>query len=232
MEHLYNSLSKFSYVLILIICLQSCNTPNSRNTKNKQTPNNKSENFQPIQISLQKRADTLMVLYEKIQESKDSDSLMEYKTAFLKLFPHSFSLFNSIYGYDDETGPRLLYYEAEYHTDLFFKLESINQYAFIKKVIDISINGHWEADAISYFQMGLQESLLEKPDTYYSILSSYTEAEIASFWHFFFDGPHPENYNDLFKELYAKGYTLNKNIAELMQKAYFKLLSEKKCDGH
>lgn len=228
---MYGSISKFLCVVLLIICLQFCIIPNSSSTEKKQTPDTKSEIYQPIQISMQERADTLMLLYKRIQESKDTNSLKVYKTAFLKLFPHSFSLFNSIYGYDDENGARLLYYEAENHTDLFFNLESINQDAFIKKVIDISLNGHWEADAINYFRMKMKESLLENPELYYVILNSYSESEILSFWHFFYDGPHPKNYENIYKELYSRGFKLNKDISKLMQKAYSKLLLEKKSDG-
>jgi hypothetical protein len=225
MKNMYISLCKLSFTVILSLFTQSCISNTSRNAQYKQPPNSYSEFFQPMHLSLQKRADTLVKLYEKIKDSKDSDSILEQKIAFLKLFPHSFLLFDSIYGYDDEKGPQLLYYKAEDHIlNLFFDLDNINEYAFIKKVVDISLNGQWDADAISYFQMGLQESLLEKPYAYYKILNSYSEEEIASFWYFFFDGPYPDNYKDLYKLVHIEMKSIDEKFAAKIKETYNSLL--------
>ena len=146
-----------------------------------------------------------------------SDTSVCNKILFFNIFPNNFSEFHTIYGYNDsfdsiEYSP--LYLEAAEHICFFCTLSNIiplKQY--YRKMIDIAINGHWQADAISNFQSCLFDHVLLESDTvifYYnsanhdsiiyfinpaqevsetllSVLETYKDEDIASFWHFYFD---------------------------------------------
>jgi hypothetical protein len=92
---------------------------------------------------------------------------------------------------------------------------------FIKKVINISLNGYWNADAVSIFQDEMQKSILNNIEQFLKALEHYTDSEIKSFWHFFFDSNiFDNNYNI---RMYGKVY---RNIRELNYTRILILLRE------
>jgi hypothetical protein len=158
--------------------------------------------------------DSLLVEYYNLATTSKDSNL--YKNKFFEIFPDNFQLFNSIYGYKDIYSDSAylapLYDVSIEHIELFFTLSNtINKSNFIKKVINISLDGYWNADAVNYFQDEMQdfflpnteqflkllksytadeveESFLNNVDQFLKVLESYTDIEIKSFWHFFFDG--------------------------------------------
>jgi len=169
--------------------------------------------------------------YYEWEKASNEQMRRRKELLFFQYFPCSFATFDSIYGYyplDEHKGN--LYLNVDKHLKMLFSSNAISSEIKTKRIVDIAKEANWD-DSME-FQYYLQQDIVIIFSDYFNAIQMLNDKEIFDFWYYFFDGPHPENYNDLFKELYAKGYTLNKNIAELMQKAYSKLLSEKKCDGH
>ncbi len=170
--------------------------------------------------------DSVLVKYYSLAiNSKDSNL---YKEKFFENYPGNFQLFNSIYGYkyiDSDS----IYYSPLYgvsmdHIKLFFNLSSIvDKDIFIKKIINISLGGYYEVDAVSIFQQELQKLFLSDTELFLKVLELYTDIEIKSFWHFFFDNnifDHPFCIK-IYSEVYEKIEMLNFNrILNLMKEQY------------
>ena len=65
-------------------------------------------------------------------------------------------------------------------------------------------------------------------------LSGFSDSEIESVFRFIFDGPHPQNeYNQsIYKELKGIIATEDKRLADLLTRAYDKLMVEDDGHGH
>jgi hypothetical protein len=127
-----------------------------------------------------------------IYKAYKKDNSVKNKRDFFYAFPTSFVGLQQLYGYDDIKGTAAKYYNvAPEHISLFFKsAENIDNKVFTKKVLDISKNGKWEADAVNYFQDGLRKYFFNHSNTFLELLSKRDKNEISGFWYFFSDGPH------------------------------------------
>lgn len=107
---------------------------------------------------------------------------------FIENFPGSFRSFKSIFGWNDKLDkPNALYDEANEYIDYFFKLTSESKYNNYKiKIIDIAIDGKWEADGINYFHKKLH-TITESDKEFVLLLNGLDENKINSFWKFYFD---------------------------------------------
>jgi len=148
-----------------------------------------------------------------------------YKGRFFEIFPNNFQLLDSLYGWDETKDfPRPLYSEATSHIDLFFDTFGIvDKDTFVKKVINISINGRHSADAINWFQQNLRGFFSNNTELFLKTLESYTDIKIKSFWHFFFDNFAFGHFVSLenYKEVYERIKQLNfERILTLMQEQY------------
>lgn len=154
----------------------------------------------------------------------------ENERLFFDNFPNTFGKFNQLYGFIDTAMP--LYSLGEEHLALLESLRSIPSNEYYSKYISIAIRGNWQADNISYFQSSLYNKINSNPKLIISLLENYSKADIKSFWHFLFDGPHPEDkqVKESFEKLYEKINSLNKEMAETMKDEYAK--SIKSSDGH
>ena len=134
-------------------------------------------------------------LAEKVQKLKDyheksfghADSL-HYRRKFFEAFPNSFAELDSLYGYDDGNPGPLYDQGVDHIIRLFNRLECVNDTAYYKKLINTSIGGRWDADAINYFQRGLHERALSKPRLFFDLLSEYPDSKIRGFSYFFYHG--------------------------------------------
>ena len=55
----------------------------------------------------------------------------------------------------------------------------------------MSFNGHWQSDAVSAFEVGVEEHFIQNPSFAFKMLSNFSDKDIHSFWYLYFDGPHP-----------------------------------------
>lgn len=168
-------------------------------------------------IAIAEKAEILKGLYSKAV----SESGTEYQKQFFEAFPSSFSLFNKIYGFEDDTdgfNPNILYDVHLSHLNLFCSLKkSVNKKAFYKKIIILGINGHWQADAVGFLQHCTRETIKEDLPLTIEILENYSNEDIKSFWYFLFDGPHPSAAIPIDVE---KIRGINSQIADLAEEAF------------
>lgn len=180
------------------------------------------------------KSDSLKSLYSIITKSKMTDIKKEY-VLFFQTFPSDFDCFIDIYGFrmdgNDYSSMQLspLYDESFEHIELFFKTKDyIKKENFISKLIDVSLYGYWDADAISIFKMNLFDFLENNLKSFYEILSKYNNNQIKSFWTFYFDEPHPENYDfDYLKKIDE----WDKPMYKIIQDCYREALING-CGGH
>jgi hypothetical protein len=143
---------------------------------------------------------------------------------FFYSFPGNFQDLNRLYGYNgSKRGP--LYMDAVNHISYLFKdFAAVKDTIFYKKIIDISIGGHWEADAINYFRKALKEKVGAKPYLVFYLLKRIQGKQIGEFWFFYFDEPLPANKipgNLLFiKETDKNMYELMEQSLKAVQKSW------------
>lgn len=135
------------------------------------------------------KANKLRTAYKKVLGTSNKASS---ETNFFKEFPNTFNELNALYGFNNDT-PAVLYNDASKHIlEVFNELKSINDTLYYRKIIGISIGGKWDADAINYFQDGLQKHVTQNTTLTCYILKQLPENDIRSFWYFYFDSPHPK----------------------------------------
>ena len=116
------------------------------------------------------------------------------------------------------------------YIDAFWRLSSssISQEAFYNRLIDISRQGKWDADAVGFFQSDLTKLVLGDLAYFCKLLSQRDQVTISGFWFFYFDGPHPpENIPDALQEV----KTINASMYTLMEKALHET-HKGACQGH
>ena len=178
----------------------------------------------------EKQIDRLKELYHKSTSSSDS---LDFQKQFFFAFPKSFKEFNNTFGYvTKSTDPEkeeisVLYLESEKYLDLFFRLTIIPDTLFYKKIIDIAIGGHWDADGVNYFQYGLRKKVFANPKMTFDLIKNKVDNDIESFWSFFFQSIHPA-YKQIPLEL-TKMKSYDSRVYGLMEKG---LADALKQSGH
>lgn len=182
-------------------------------------------NIQPNLDSLNLKAIKLKQLY--ILSSTGSSEVSDnYKMQFFDAFPNTFKQLDELYGdnLDAHNKPAPLNDRAEQHIlDLFNHLNCINDTLYYRKIILIANGGHWDGDAINFFQHGLRNKVLNDPGLVVYILKDMPDNRIRSFWFFYFDGVHPEE--QIPKQL-QKIKSINNRIYNLMIEAQTEVLKQ------
>lgn len=173
----------------------------------------KTENVKTLKDS----AAYLKHYYTQFEQTKDSLS----EILFFEMLPNNFSNFKNLYGYNDLPNGDFvkgLLYEAEKQIEHKFKYIDLERK--INKFIDISINGYWQADNINFFQNKLHQSYKVNKKMYNTFLENKSESEIEGFWKFFFDGPHPENQQEVYSNVLAN---IDEAMVPIVKSAYAKV---------
>lgn len=126
-----------------------------------------------------------------------------------------------LYGYEDTNGgkPAILYHYSYDHIAKFLgTMTSVNGTMYYNKIIAISVDAHWQADAESFFQDVVRERTAKDMALVHYILSQYPEEKILQFWKFYFDGPHPAKTID--KDLHSYFKRTDANMCRLIVKAH------------
>lgn len=197
------------YIILIALCMFSCGKSNNKEIS--QTTN---------------KGDILCTKADKLKKSFiDNDYL-----SFFNSFPNSFYEFNSLYGYDDKKGEKPLYEDYYNHINFLFDSVCVNKHLFNQKIINVAINGKWEADATSLFQKNIFNLVLYDTKDVLNILSEKSFEETKSFWRYLFDGPHPsDNMNkERFEKVFFKVKKINPTQAKYMKDEYEELIREEK----
>ncbi|WP_299125902.1 hypothetical protein [uncultured Winogradskyella sp.] len=138
--------------------------------------------------------------------------IVKDEITFLKQFPKNFKQYNDYFGWDNvNEAPQKLYTEAEDYTEYFFDLLRNPKYkAYEKNIINICIDGHWEADAINYFQDETLKYIKENQK--YSLVNKLNDSDAKSVLFFLLDGPHPQFDADFASHLNTEKKTILDNL--------------------
>jgi hypothetical protein len=174
-----------------------------------------------IECNAQGNREDLPSIYKEYRKTNS----LESKKDFFYAFPNSFSSFQRMYGYDDHKGSAPLYSISREHISLFFKTaDMVDDKIFSQKLLDISKNGKWDADAVNYFQESLRKYFFTHNKSILELLSKNKKDDIYRFWYFFSDGPH---FN---KEVYSKVIVLLSEN-QSMKEAYLRAVQQVKKDN-
>jgi len=229
-------------LLFVVIAIYSCKNSQKDSQHPVETKFESSE-------SVNKRISTLFQI-----EMKQNYVLSEEdEELFFSALPNNFSEFESFYGirYQLNDG-RKLFLSCNYHYNtLMPNLFYINKKQITEKLIRISLNGFYVEDkqissmdfdsvsslsnlfdATAEFQRSIQLYFASNVAITCQVLKDLSNAEILSFWKFYFYSPHPKNYQRDFEELQRRYTEYDLRITKLMKNSYEKLLSEHDSLGH
>ena len=121
-------------------------------------------------FDVQKRAEALQKAYEE----KDYD-------AFIDAFPDKYEDFVNIYGYDSKE-LHILYFFSNDHLEFLFSNDRIIETKVLDKLLSLSNDYVWQADAVSFVIIETRQLLLEHPKRITEYLSGKSDAEVISFF--------------------------------------------------
>ncbi len=151
------------------------------------------------------------------------------RSCFFQNFPNTFQEVENLYGFSDSTGGAIFY--ANYVEHINFLFSDFDPEIDSKKIIQICLNGRWDADAISLLQSNVRDLLLNHNRIFLSTLFKFKKEEQESFWYFILDGPHRNSYgNRVFHEALlnqTKVFYPNK-VEEIRERIKFMILTEEK----
>ena len=187
-------------------------------------PNNKKETKT---IRKNSKIENLKSAYAHILNSQN---LSENEKSFFYNFPNTFQELIGVFGDTATKDPNRFLPSPLYNTSfdfikMFFALKTIDPLKKVTRIINISLKGKWDADAVNYFKEGLRLHFKENNKIYIQLLSNKNDRDIYLFWYFFFDNPHPEE--KLPEELLHLNQS-NNRIYTIMLKAHNKVLLDNK----
>ena len=153
------------------------------------------------------------------QYSKSKDSLSEI--LFFRAFPDSFKDFKATYGYEEigmNTTYGILYDNYEHIMD--YKPINIENKEYIEKLVDISVGGSWQSDNVAHLQNKVIEMYEGNSGLFVQYLKVKDESAIKGFWEYFFDGPHPENQQELYENVVESLKSMNPEMGNIVNQAF------------
>lgn len=163
----------------------------------------------------------------KSQSQESLVSITELKTAYLKKddvlfiekFPKNYKQFVSYFGWNESLDkPNPLYNESEKYINFFFLIITKKENKeSLKLIVDIGINGKYQADAVSYFKRKTEELFIQTPNLACNLLKNRNIQEVDSFWYYYFDSPQPTKvipkyFNNLTNECNSIYKSIDKQI--------------------
>lgn len=158
--------------------------------------------------------------YPKEKIVNSMDEIPKEKTSFR----FSKDVINAYYG----TLYKNNWLYTDYNRDILEEVEKVvPAEIYYRKMISVCIGGFSDEEEYFYKLASLEDDML-----FVKILEERTDDEIASYFYFGYDGPHPDNFQKHYDYRYQKISAISARVAELMKKAYTRLLSEEHCPGH
>ena len=99
---------------------------------------------------------------------------------------------------------------------------------YYRKLISVGTGGFWDSDDITELLLHIMGLVFQDTALSVKILEEKTDDEIASFWFFLYDGPHPTHpdKNKWRNELQDRISKLSPRVAKQMERAYEAVLAE------
>ena len=122
-------------------------------------------------FDVQKCADALQKAYEE----KDYD-------AFVDAFPDKYEDFVNVYYWDNIKNKKMILYDHYVeHLDFLFNSPKVIEGKVLDKLLSLSYNYIWGADAVSQVIYETEKLLLEYPNRFTEYFSGKTDEEVISF---------------------------------------------------
>lgn len=131
----------------------------------------------------------------RLAKEKQQIELADTCKTFIEKFPSTFNEFNRLYGYNEEEGE--LYSQYEEDLNYFFNCSDVPVPDKMKKCISVCIGGEWDADAVGMLQHETLKLIKGNYKIALSMLDKLSNENAGSVWYFLFDGPHPNNEDNL-----------------------------------
>ena len=174
--------------------------------------------------------ETVNKLTDYFSKVHGQDSI-KYQKLFFATFPDNFIDLNAVYGFNSKIHDNVYHgaplYDGYEHISFLFDLTTIPEKEFYQKILNIAIGGHWNADAVNYFQDGLHRKVLQNPKLAFDLLKVKNDSEIKSIFFFFFHGIHPP-YENIPVELQAMK-TYDSRIYKILKQGFIEAISK---SGH
>jgi hypothetical protein len=134
-----------------------------------------------------KNTKVLVDTYNKGFLSKNKDTAY-YQKAFFDAFPANFKSLKKEYGWSDNHVTKLpLSIVPPNYFSRFFNMKGVDQHTMMKKMINVSINANWYANAIGTFQQSSVDYVLIHNKEFMKVLKTYSKKDIVSVWTFYYD---------------------------------------------
>lgn len=122
-------------------------------------------------FDVQKCADLLKAAYD----AKDYD-------AYVDAFPDKYDDFVKVYGYDHINGEKTILYDCAYeHIDFLFSSERVVEQKILDKLLSLSYDFIWDADAVNYVITRTEQILLDYPQRMTEYFDGKTDDAVISF---------------------------------------------------
>lgn len=211
MKKLRNSV----FGLVLIVVLTRCSVGQTLN-KAICEPNSSINNL----------VSQLKSEFDSIQNNKGD------KTKYFRIFPCSYKEFVDVFGFYETKDTLILsplYNDAYEYIECFFQ-NQIDKNLFYNKVIRITSDSHWAADAVNYFQDFLMYYFKRDYEIILKELESCSEEDISDFWTFYLFGPHPEKKEKYVSEIHEILGNSHPKIKRLLDSSFESLLQKSRED--
>ncbi|MGF7080862.1 hypothetical protein [Mucilaginibacter sp. UYCu711] len=146
-----------------------------------------------------------------------------YQKTFFNEFPSNFKELKKLYGWTEQTTyGRTLTYVPPYYFTRFFEIRCVSHKALTKKIIDVSVNGVWVADAIALFQRAATNYAIAYNKEFIKELQTRSKADAISVWAFYCDYESPYYRKEAYDKLVKATAPNNKKMVELITAGYKK----------
>lgn len=112
---------------------------------------------------------------------------------FFDCFPDNFEDFRKTYGYNPKYSKNDSMYDVgeEHVFKGLAQLDKLSDTIYYTRLINLSIGGKWEVDAISALQDIVQRKTEANTQLLFCLLAKYPQEKIYAFWYFYFHSLHP-----------------------------------------
>jgi hypothetical protein len=161
-------------------------------------------------------------IYRKGFITLHSDTI-PYQKQFFDTFPSNFKEFRNLYGWTDQTtyGRTLTNIPGSFFSR-FFEIRCVSHKALTKKIIDVSVNGVYHADAIALFQQTVFKYVIAYNKEFIAELQTRSKADIISVWTFYFDYVNADYRKNAYKMLVRATQPNSKNMVTLITAGFKK----------
>ena len=191
------SMIKIAYAFLVFWTLVGCNSSPKKDVNTNTTTQSESklsksdDNGEVAEMTVNTPKEDALTIEKLKAAFKANDEV-----AFLEQFPKYFHQFSNYFGWNEVADePNPLYDVSIEYIDYWFHLLDNPKNKFLEeKLIELCMDGGWQADGVNYFQ---DKTLAYfKENNKYYLINNLSDEKAFSVLFFLFDGPHPKMDHD------------------------------------